>query len=183
MTGRLIYVIGPSGAGKDSVLGALRERWSLPFATHWARRTITRPCGPQGEQHEAVEDATFETLLQAQTFSLHWAANGLRYGIRREELKPLSLGHWVFVNGSRGYLPELLRLWPDATVIHIGASAATLQARLASRGRESDQAINERMARNLELPPPDGCIHIQNDSTLDDAVSVLMESLYASGSS
>lgn len=179
MTGRLIYVIGPSGAGKDSVLETLRERWSLPFATHWARRTITRPSGSPGEQHEAVDDDTFDALLQDRAFSLHWAANGLRYGIRNEELKPLFQGHWVFVNGSRGHLPELVRLWPDATIVHIGASSGTLQARLASRGRESAQAINGRMARNLELPPPDGCIRIQNDGSLDDAACVLMKSLCA----
>ena len=180
MIGRLIYVIGPSGAGKDSVLDALREKWNLPFPTHWARRTITRPSGSQGELHEAVDDDTFNALLQAQNFSLHWVANGLRYGIRREELQPLSRGHWVFVNGSRGHLPELVRLWPNATIVYISASLGTLRTRLASRGRESAQAINERIARNLELPPPEGCIHIQNDGTLDDAVSSLMASLGAS---
>lgn len=177
MTGRLIYVIGPSGSGKDSVLGALRERWSLPHVAHWARRTITRPPGAQGEKHEAVDGKTFDALLRAQAFSFHWSANGLRYGIRQEELSSLAQGHWVFVNGSRGYLTELLQLRPKATIVHISASRSVLQARLMARGRETAQAIEERLARHIALDLPVGSIHIENDGELGQAVASLMERL------
>jgi ribose 1,5-bisphosphokinase len=177
MIGRLVYIIGPSGAGKDSVLDALRGRWQAPPAAHWARRTITRPTSPHGEQHEAVDAPVFNDLLRACALGMHWSANGLRYGVRLEELRPLQDGHWVFVNGSRGYLPELLQAWPQATIVHIGASIPVLHARLVARGRESAQAISERLAREIEIELPADSISIQNDGALNEAVTALMNRL------
>ena len=55
MNARLIYVMGPSGAGKDSVLGWLREHLPAEMPVHWARRTITRPASAGGEAHEAID--------------------------------------------------------------------------------------------------------------------------------
>jgi ribose 1,5-bisphosphokinase len=177
MSNRLIYVIGPSGAGKDSVLLTLRQKWNIAIPSHWARRTITRPASPHGEQHEAVDDATFNDRLIQSAFALHWVANGLQYGIRHDELTSLSAGSWVFVNGSRAYLPELLQRWPQATVVHVDASASVLEARLVSRARESAQAIEQRLARNTELPAPPGCLSIENTGSLDDAADALMSGL------
>ena len=51
---RLVYVVGPSGAGKDSVLAWLRQHLPHSPAIHWARRTITRPARAGDEVHEAV---------------------------------------------------------------------------------------------------------------------------------
>lgn len=180
MTGNLIFVIGPSGAGKDSVLAGLRSRWEErpqePRA-HWARRTITRPASAHGEQHEAVDLLTFEHLVRKDALGMHWSANGLHYGIRREELRPLQDGDWVFITGSRGYLPTLLKHWPEARVVYIGASTPVLQARLVARGRESEQAIAARIAREVALELPANTLMIQNDGLLEDAVSSLMEQL------
>lgn len=177
MTARLVYVIGPSGSGKDSVLGELRGRWPAQPLAHWAKRTITRPVSPHGERHEPVDDATFAHLMQKKAFALHWVANGLSYGVRHDEVSPLSKGHWVFVNGSRAHLPELLALRPEATIVHIGASAHVLQERLLTRGRETPQAIAARLAREIPLQLPVGSICIQNDGPLSDAVSDLLQKL------
>lgn len=178
MTGRLIYVIGPSGAGKDSVLAGLRSCWPATPSTHWARRTISRPGTAHGEQHEAVDGQTFERLLASQAFALHWQANGLHYGVRHAELQPLRSGYWVFVNGSRGHLPELLSRWPHATVVHIGASAHVLEARLLARGRETPEAVAKRLTREVPIRLPPGSLCIQNDGELGDAVSALYGQLF-----
>lgn len=173
MSRRLVYVIGPSGAGKDSVLQGLREAWPQAAAAHWARRTITRPAEAGGEAHEAVDAATFEQLREAGAFALHWTAHGLGYGVRQTEIAPLHEQRWVFVNGSRAHLPQLLAHWPQATVVHIAASPQVLARRLATRGRESEQDIAQRLARAVPVVWPAGVIHIENNHTLADAVDRL----------
>ncbi|ACM34361.1 phosphonate metabolism protein/1,5-bisphosphokinase (PRPP-forming) PhnN [[Acidovorax] ebreus] len=179
MTGQLVYVIGPSGAGKDSVLAALRARWPQDIPVHWARRTISRPSAAQGEQHEAVDAQAFRQLSATQAFALQWSANGLHYGVRHAELAPLRQGHWVFVNGSRKHLPTLLREWPAAQVVHIGASADILRRRLIARGRETAEAVEARLAREVQLQLPQGSIRIRNDGALEDAAAQLLAELRA----
>ncbi|HEY9096012.1 MAG TPA: phosphonate metabolism protein/1,5-bisphosphokinase (PRPP-forming) PhnN [Hydrogenophaga sp.] len=178
MSQRLIYVIGPSGAGKDSVLQALRQTWPGAAHAHWARRTITRPVQPGGEPHEAVDTAHFEQLRLHQAFALHWQANALHYGIRTTELlTPLAQGHCVFVNGSRGHLPTLLGQWPLATVVHIDAPPEVLAQRLATRGRETPEAIAARLRREVPLALPADHIAISNDGPLHAAAAALAKRL------
>ncbi|WP_066260649.1 phosphonate metabolism protein/1,5-bisphosphokinase (PRPP-forming) PhnN [Hydrogenophaga flava] len=177
MTQRLIYVIGPSGAGRDSVLHRLREAWIGMPPAHWARRTITRAAQAGGETNECVDRPAFERLQQAGAFAMHWQANGHAYGIRRPELAPLASGHCVFVNGSRGHLPQLLGHWPEATVVQITAPADVLLQRLRARNRESVQAISDRLARGIEVELPASAIRIVNDGPLTEAVDMLFAAL------
>lgn len=177
MTDRLVYVIGPSGSGKDSVLDGLRSCWPEEIPAHWARRTISRPASAHGEQHEPVDEQAFRQLADSESFALHWQANGLRYGVRHAELQPLALGHCVFVNGSRGYLPALLRHRPRATIVHIGASVPVLKERLLARGRETHDAMAARLKREVAVRLPAASIHIQNDGALKDTVSRLLEQI------
>lgn len=177
MTQRLIYVVGPSGAGKDSVLHGLRVDWTGLPPAHWARRTITRAAQAGGEAHESVSDAGFQDLQQAQAFAMAWQANGLSYGVRRTELAPLDSGQCVFVNGSRAYLPQVLRQWPQATVVHLTAPSDVLLQRLRARQRESVQAISDRLARGVDLALPDDTIRIVNDGPIGDAVDMLRVAL------
>jgi ribose 1,5-bisphosphokinase len=173
MTNRLIYVIGPSGAGKDSVLMRLRETWDMEQAAHWARRTVTRVALRGGEAHESVSESEFSRLMNQGAFALHWQANGLFYGIRQSELSMLARGQCVFVNGSRGHLDRLLAVFPEASVVHITASPEVLRERLKSRQRESEQDIDRRLARNVNMDLPKNTLLIQNDDSLDAAVQSL----------
>lgn len=177
MSDRLVYVIGPSGAGKDSVLQGLRQVWPAAAPAHWARRTITRPAESGGEEHEALADSNFEEQLKANAFAMHWKANGLSYGVRHSELQPLDFGHWVFVNGSRSWLPELLAIWPEATVVHIGAAPEVLARRLSARGRETAASVAARLARQVPLALPGGTIRIDNNGPLEVAVNALQQAL------
>jgi ribose 1,5-bisphosphokinase len=179
MTQRLVYVIGPSGAGKDSVLRALRDAWDDLPPAYWARRTITRAAQAGGEAHESVSAHGFERLRQARAFAMAWQANGLHYGVRRTELAPLLTGHCVFVNGSRAHLPDLLRDWPLASVVHISAPAELLQQRLLARGREDAAAIDARLAREVVLDLPAHTVQVQNDGELRAAAQALRSGLMA----
>jgi len=184
MNRRLIYVVGPSGAGKDSLLLWLRAHIPSSAPVHWAKRTINRPSaeGFNAEDHESVESATFEQLVSEGAFAMQWDANTHRYGIRASELTRLSdPAFCVLVNGSRAHLPMAAHLYPGLTVLHITADAAVLRDRLKQRGRESAQAIEARLSRNVDLAVPTACtlIEISNDTHLDHAGQQLLERLQA----
>jgi ribose 1,5-bisphosphokinase len=176
---KLIYTVGPSGAGKDSLLAWLRTRMPSQFKLHFARRCITRIAQPHGELHESVDTDTFHRLLAADAFALHWQANGLHYGVRHEELAPLQSGKWVIVNGSRAYLADALHRFPDLRVLHVSASEETLRMRLLARGRETPEAIESRVTRSIALSPPEWVptIEVRNEGSLDAAGDFLLRSL------
>lgn len=183
MTARLVYVMGPSGAGKDSLLGWLRAHLPEDFPLHWAQRTVSRPpaasTAPGTEVHESVSPASFAALRESGAFALHWHANGLGYGIRHAQLAPLATGQWVLVNGSRAHLPQALVAFPALLPVHITASAAVLQQRLLARGRETPDEVEARVQRALAFALPPGLprIEICNDHRLDDAGQQLLAAL------
>jgi ribose 1,5-bisphosphokinase len=174
----LIYTVGPSGAGKDSLLAWLREHLGASSNLDFARRTIDRPATAQGEQHESLI-AEFQAALAGGEFAMHWAANGHWYGIRPAELRGLNQGRWVVVNGSRAHLPEASRLYPGLTVLHITADRTVLLDRLVARQRESRAQISARLERSVPFSVPAGCVLMQvhNNTTLDDAGQQLLKCL------
>lgn len=175
MTGRLFLMVGPSGAGKDTLLSravAANPRLS------WARRVITRPEDAETEPFESVTEPEFLNRLQQGAFALHWQAHGLHYGVPRMALAPLQDGRDVLVNGSRGAISTARAAYPDLIILHITAPVPVLAARLAVRGRESQAEIEARLARaDLGLPAGVPCIEIVNDASPDDGVARLLQAL------
>jgi len=149
--GRLIYVMGPSGAGKDRLLEWLRARLPQSPRVWFAQRTITRPAHAGTESHVAATDAEFDGALARGAFSMHWRANGHRYGIGREIERWLSAGQTVVVNGSRAYLAVARAKFPQLEAVHVVAPAEVLQSRIVRRGRESHAEAARRLARNAQL--------------------------------
>jgi ribose 1,5-bisphosphokinase len=171
MSERLVYTMGPSGAGKDSVLAWLQQRLGSDARLRFARRTINRAVREGDEQHEALDTAAIEALRQTGAFAMDWAANGLHYGIRHNELSALQDGCWVLVNGSRAYLPLALQRYPAMNVLHVTASADTLRRRLLARGRESAEVVAQRVERAERYQPPVDCrvLEIRNEGSLEAA--------------
>lgn len=178
-TGRLVYCMGPSGAGKDSLLDWLHAHLPQPSPVHWAQRTISRAATSGGEAHEGVSPAKFAALCSEHAFALHWQANGLGYGVQHAQLAPLAQGHWVLLNGSRAYLPEALARFPDLVAVHITASPQVLRERLLSRGRETREEVEARVQRALAYTPPPGAasLEVHNDGALGDAGQRLLNAL------
>ena len=110
MQGRLIYLMGPSGSGKDSLLHAARA----PLEAHgcrFARRVITRSAESVGEDALGVTPDEFERLQGEGAFALSWHANGLAYGIPREIDDWLSAGQDVLINGSKSPASAIRSCW------------------------------------------------------------------------
>lgn len=148
-TGRAFAVVGPSGAGKDTLLAAVtRVRPDLVLA----RRVITRPEAAGGEAFEGVSDAAFDA--RHAEFALVWGAHGLRYAIPSTLRAAQLAGRDVIFNGSRGMLADAARVFAPLVVIHVTARPEVLAARLAARGREDTGDIARRLAR-AALPLPD----------------------------
>jgi len=183
MNGRLLLIVGPSGAGKDSVIEWARLQLAQRGhgRVRFARRTITRPMKAQGEQHLEVSPAQFSQLRNSGQFALCWHANECAYGIGVEIVDWLEAGLTVVVNGSRANVPEALARFPFAEVVLIRASEATLRRRLLARQRENAAQIEARIARarTVALAPGVQPTEILNDGELADAGARLVEVLLA----
>jgi ribose 1,5-bisphosphokinase len=175
MTGSLFAVVGPSGAGKDTLLaGAV----AADPALHWARRIITRPAAAGGEPFEGVTADAFAARLAQGEFALHWAAHGLRYGIAHTELAPLGRGRDVLFNGSRAALPAARVAFPEMMVVRISAPPDVLAARLVARGREGADDIAGRLARAAyDLPDDLAVLDICNDGSPATGIARLLAAL------
>ncbi len=179
MTARLLYTLGPSGAGKDSLLAWLKDRLAPDAPLHFARRVIDRAPQATGEQHESVSAESFERQCSLGAFALHWKANGHHYGVRHSEFSEQHEPHWVVLNGSRAHLPQAFERFPGLTVLHITASAEVLRARLIARQRENAVAVEARVQRSVDWKMPAGCqlLQVRNDTSLEEAGLQLLKAL------
>lgn len=176
LCGQLFYLIGPSGAGKDSLIRYARGRIT-DAPVLFAHRYITRPADAGGENHVAVTPEEFARLRSAGAFALDWCGNGLAYGIGIEIGTWLTAGMSVIVNGSRAYLDEAIRRYPKLCPVLIEVSEQVLAERLRVRGRETPVAIDKRLARNRTLTDLQHAemVVIRNDGHLADAGDALID--------
>lgn len=174
MPGKLIYLMGPSGSGKDSLLQATAERLR-GNGCRIARRVITRPAASVGEDARGVSVEDFRQLEQAGAFALHWHANGLSYGIPKEIDDWLAQGNGVLVNGSREYLSVARKRYPDLLAVLLTVQPAILRQRLVARGRESVAEIDARLARNASFSEAGDCVTLDNSGALEDAAMQLLK--------
>ena len=169
--GHLVLVVGPSGAGKDSVLrGAMAElagdkRFVFP------RRFVTRFADARAEDHQTLGEDDFVTAQKSGAFALSWQAHGNSYGIGRSIDTDLEAGCIVAINCSRAVLAEAADKYPHVTVAEISAPAEVLVARIVSRGRETADQAMARVARKVpDFPMGIPVVRIVNDGPVESAV-------------
>jgi ribose 1,5-bisphosphokinase len=149
--GGLILVVGPSGAGKDTLLGIARAACAEDRSVVFPRRVVTR----QASAFEDNEHVSFETFRQARArgeFAVHWEAHGHGYGLTRAIDDELRAGRRVVANVSRTVVGAVRRTYADVRVVSITAPPEILQRRLAARARGSDGQIEARLDRAVNDP-------------------------------
>lgn len=133
MMGKLIWLMGPSGSGKDSLLAELRLREQTQLLV--AHRYITRDASAGSENHIALSEQEFFTRAGQNLLALSWHANGLYYGVGVEIDLWLHAGFDVVVNGSRAHLPQARARYQSALLpICLQVSPEILRQRLENRG-------------------------------------------------
>jgi ribose 1,5-bisphosphokinase len=170
--GCLVFVVGPSGAGKDTLIRlAARELDSAP-RVRVARRVITRASNDH-EDHGSVDQAQFETMSANGAFCLEWAAHGLRYGIPRQVEDEVRLGAIVICNGSRAAAARMRRRFVKSAIVLVTAPREILAERIVARGR--DVSVSNRLDRDLENWVHDDADHvIDNSGNPADAAAELL---------
>ena len=173
--GTLHLVVGPSGAGKDTLIDAARTaRPDMDFP----RRTITRPETAGGEPHEAATPEGFADRVASGQFALHWRAHDLRYGIPAAIEASLADGRHVLVNVSRSVVEAARTRFAPLRILVVTAPEQVLARRLAGRGRETADDIAARLARAPYALPegPDVCV-IDNGGRVEDSIAAFLAAL------
>ena len=98
--GRLILVVGPSGAGKDTLLGLAKAACADDPGIVFSRRVITRQASAS-EDNEEVSVGTFQEALARNEYAMHWEAHGHCYALSRAIDDDIRAGHTVVANVSR----------------------------------------------------------------------------------
>lgn len=151
MQGRLIYLMGPSGAGKDSVLRYARARLEVHCNLAVAHRYVTRPADAGHENFVSLSDAEFDLRLQKKLFLLDWKAHGRRYAVGAEIELWRAAGLAVVVSGSREHFQHTMGGFPGILPILIDAAPETIRQRLLARNREPMREIGERLERGAAI--------------------------------
>lgn len=174
---KLFYIIGGSGAGKDSLINYIQEHLSDNVPVKYVQRYITRPADAGGENHIAITETEFLEMKLLNCFAMSWFSHNTYYGIETEINDWISEGFSVVMNGSRAYLQEAINKYPNILPILISVDPVILSERLFSRGRESYSEIQQRVAQAIKL---DSCINytrlqiIENNDSLENAGEKLL---------
>lgn len=99
--GVFVPVVGPSGAGKDSLMAYARDKVAGNAAIRFARRVITRPADPRAEAHDTLDETGFLAAEAEGAFALSWRSHGLCYGVPVGVDRIIREGGVVVANLSR----------------------------------------------------------------------------------
>ncbi len=145
-----MLVVGPSGAGKDTLIAIARSRLADKPSFVFARRTVTRPSGVW-EQHDTLTTEAFCEAAARGAFCLSWEAHGLHYGLPCQLESEIEAGRTVVANVSRKVVREARSRFKHVVCITVTAPLHLLAQRLASRTR--DDVVSDRLARATSIAP------------------------------
>lgn len=172
--GAFVAVVGPSGAGKDTLISLAARHFAGDERFHFARRFVTRKADPDAEDHAELDEAEFERRRDEQGFALAWRAHGLGYGLDSGLLARIANGQTVVANISRRQIADAAAVFPRLALAHVTVPRPLLVERIVRRGREDRAGALARVAREapLELPPTLWRVaEIDNSGPVDQGVA------------
>ncbi|MDH2342795.1 phosphonate metabolism protein/1,5-bisphosphokinase (PRPP-forming) PhnN [Bradyrhizobium sp. SSUT77] len=147
--GRLVLVVGPSGAGKDTLLRLARAACIEDHDIVFPRRVVTRESSAD-EDNVALGADEFRRAREHGDFAVHWEAHGHSYALPLDLNDDIRAGRAVVANVSRTVIGALREAYANVVVVAITAPPDVLAQRLAARARHSDGNISDRLARSVD---------------------------------
>ena len=150
--GRLIVVSGPSGAGKDTLIGDALE--VIPELSLIASATTRkpRPGEVEGRDHVFLSREEFERWIDEGRL-LEWAEySGNLYGTPKQSVEDLlEKGRSVILRIELQGARQIKERRPDAELVFVRApSLEETRRRLESRATESSESVENRMATAIK---------------------------------
>ena len=171
-------VIGPSGVGKDTLISGARKALDGDKRFSFVRRLVTRPTDVDLEDHVSMDRQEFADARDAGRFALTWQAHNLDYALPIGVDTDLTLGRVVVANISRHAVPAAISKYPLCRVVQVSAEISLRASRLARRGRENQDQIVARLAREGAALPADVTpIVIDNSSSVAIGVTAFVMAL------
>jgi ribose 1,5-bisphosphokinase len=162
-----VLVVGPSGAGKDTLLGLAKAACAEDRQIVFPRRIVTREASA-AEDNVAVSADEFRRRLDHGDFAVHWEAHGLAYALPRAIDDDIRAGRTVVANVSRTVISPLRQAYAHVVVVAVTAPPEVLAQRLAARARVSDGDIAERLRRSIDDAAVAADVTIVNAGSADD---------------
>lgn len=164
--GRLVLVVGPSGAGKDTLLRLAQAICVDDRNVVFPRRVVTRESSAD-EDNIAMSRDDFRRAREHGDFAVHWEAHGHSYALPLEINDDIRAGRVVVANVSRTVIAALRRAYANVVVVAITAPPDVLAQRLAARARHSDGNIADRLARSVDDASANADVTILNAGSAD----------------
>jgi guanylate kinase len=180
----LLIVSSPSGAGKTTLTGALRQRvTNLYFSVSHTTRG-PRKNEQSGREYHFVDRAEFETLIEQDAF-LEWAqVHGNLYGTSKAEIERARGARGVLFDVDYQGARRIKSARPDAVSVFIlPPSLPELQRRLRGRNLDSEETIDKRFrAACHEIEHYEGFDYLLVNDNLEEASARLVGIFFAAES-
>lgn len=153
MTGSLIVVSAPSGAGKTSLTHAAIDQLaaigqSVMFSVSYTTRA-PRPGEVDGRDYHFVDETRFRAMIDDGEFLEHAKVFDRRYGTGRAvSLETLAAGHDLILDIDWQGAQQVKAAMPTSVSVYIlPPSREALAQRLAARAQDDAETIARRMAQ------------------------------------
>ena len=111
--GRLILVVGPSGAGKDTLIRLAQVSCAGDSSLIFARRVVTRAATAH-ESNEQVSPEAFRLARIERKFAVDWEAHGHCYALPCAIDEDIRANRTVIANVSRTVVDAMRRAYANA---------------------------------------------------------------------
>lgn len=169
---KLYCLIGPSGAGKDT----LKKASGLPYVVSYRTRK-KRPWEVDGDDGLFITHEAFKKIEPHMIAKTEY--NGEFYGITSDQLKGLKTSNMIYVIDMKGYnflqkKVKDMKLDFKLVSIFIDVNPEQIEERLIKQGRSEEEIKKRLQLIPRELEDKTKCDYIiENKTTLDDAIRQL----------
>lgn len=175
----LVVISGPSGVGKDAVIGRLRAAHPAARFTVTATTRPPRSRERDGDDYHFLSDDEYDRLVAEDGFLEHAAVYSHRYGVPKAQVREaLARGQDVIVRVDVQGAATIKRLVPDAVLIFLAAaSLEELEERLRRRNTEGRSDLRLRLdtaRREMACQEDFDHVVINREGALDEAVSQIL---------